>query len=230
MSKTLLGFLAALAFASLIALDAAASQCPPYGTICASNKCAGAVGGFCCCAPYCNGQPNGSVRCGCNQFCPASCSQACSGNCQSATTCYVGGPGGGADGVPLAGFTLTEEARRTAAEGPYGVLVTEALSAFTGGFAVPFSTTAFTSGGTVHTGSLPAPWSRQDRYVAFKALWAADTESVTARIVFLGNRAPAAVGVHLDASGQVAVEELSPEAIEEVEAAQQGPPATCSEE
>jgi hypothetical protein len=198
-----------------LACAAAAEQCPPVGVACASIGCKGEVGGYCCCKPYCAKQPNGSISCGCNNFCPASCSQPCAGSsaCERGGACYVGRA---REEQLSSTVQLTPEAVEEANKQPYGLLVTSALSAFTGTFQVPIPTGTWTSGGTVDRLTLPGQHRRQPRYVPFRALWTNNGDHVIADVVFEGKAAPAPVSLRLDLDGTLTPSPLDAEGVTRV--------------
>lgn len=191
-----------LVFASLTLTStrASAEQCPPFGTQCASNKCAGAIGGYCCCKPYCHVQPNGGLACGCTQFCARICNVQCSGSCEPGQPCYIsGGFSGGLGGD--AGFTLTSRAMKRASTQPYGLMVSQAMAAICGRNGTELT---WTSGGTVDSRTLGAPHDTLPaRYVPYKAGWWGFPDKVVAEIIFGGEDPPAPVKVTLWKTGRV---------------------------
>jgi hypothetical protein len=212
-------FLPAFAIAAVLAIGlqapAEASQCPPYGAVCAGLTCSGAVGGYCCCKPYCNVQRNGTLKCGCNNFCDRTCDKACSGLCDGGP-CYVGGQAAAEDSPVV--FRLSERAAGRARGQPYGILVTEALAAACRDTS---DSGTWTSGGTVEASALGEPHASQaNRYVAFKAVWNETAEQAEARIVFDDPvDAPAPVSVTIRKNGRLVARPLSAEEVEGVLAA-----------
>jgi hypothetical protein len=219
-------------FASLLTpRDTAASQCPPFGVKCGSGStgCQGAIGGYCCCKPYCYMQKN-TVVCGCNNFCPAQCAQSCPGKdaCDRGMCYHLGAGSTVAGGVaghnPEGKFKMSREAVQFALGQDYGPLVMIGLGAFTKDFEYPIPNGTWTSAGTVMSTALPDRLQRPTRDLGFKVTWVGTDDHVVGSFVFTGRRSPPPMAIRVNLDGTITADRLDRGAVRAIQKAQESAP------